>query len=177
MLPKSSFADLLKMTPEQRTAFAAGCAERVYDLYERHAKPYRDEVWEAITLSWQRAAGKKVPDDVAKRLVTALDEESGNYANVDDQTLEMPFEVIVAASRALETAHSGDPEKAEAAANFALGAVGRTENGPRDDGVEEELAWQLDWLRFCGLADPATAHAELKRRTATEPEWFVRWTS
>jgi hypothetical protein len=175
MFPKANFADLVKMTPEQRTAFAAGCAERVYDLYEQAAKPRGDNVWDAITSAWDRVAGKKVPDDLAKRLIGALDAESGDYANVRDQTLEMPFEVIVAASRALETAHTGDPEKAEATADFALGAVGRAEP-ETDDGIQEELAWQLDWLRFCASADPATARAELKRRTATEPDWYVRYT-
>jgi hypothetical protein len=164
------------MTPEQRAAFAAGCAQRVYDLYERHAKPYRDNVWEALVRAWDRAAGHRPSEELVKRLVAELDEESSNYASILDQTLELPFEVIVAASLALEAAHCGAAQKAYDAANFALGAVGRTDEGPSDAGVSEELAWQLDWLGFCRAADSRSAHAELERRTATDPDWYVRWT-
>ena len=46
--------------------------------------------------------------------------------------------------------------------SYALGAVGRTDRTPGDDGIAEELAWQLDWLGFCAGADPRAAHEERK---------------
>src|SRR5262245_41732541 len=74
MLPEPERAVLLAMSHERRAAFAAGVTERVLDLYMDCATPYRGNVWEAITLAWDRAAGVAVPEETATRLAKALDQ-------------------------------------------------------------------------------------------------------
>lgn len=176
MLPQSVANQLARMSPEQRAAFAAGAAERVFDLYMDCAKPYRDHVWNAIELAWSRASGASLAGDAVARLLAELDRESGQYCDTQNQSIDLPFGAIVAASHALRAAHSGEVKEAILAADFASGEAARAD---RDDagGEQEEIDWQLDWLKHTSAADPGAARDEFKARAATKPAWYERWSS
>ncbi|WP_331718632.1 hypothetical protein OG985_49670 (plasmid) [Streptomyces sp. NBC_00289] len=178
MLPESEFAVILGMSPEQRAAFVAGVAERVFDLYMDCARPYRSNVWEAITAAWGRASGETIPGETAARLAEALDQEAASYCDDLDESIDIPFEVITAVGHALKAAFFGDPKDAEAAANFATGGIARAAHACNDDqdrAVQEELGWQLDWLRYVSTTEAEATRDGFSARTVTKPTWYLRW--
>ncbi|MET7458615.1 hypothetical protein ABZT03_43830 [Streptomyces sp. NPDC005574] len=180
MLPKSHFAILLKMSPQQCAAFAAGVTERVFDLYLACAAPYRGDVWEAVKTAWNLASGETAHQATATCLADTLDEEAGGYCDDLKQSIDVPFGVIVAASHTLKAAQSGNPQEAEAAANFASAEVARAahtygDKNEQDRAEQEEVKWQLEWLHHVSTSDPSHVREAFRARTVTKPAWQRYW--
>jgi hypothetical protein len=171
-------ADLVKLSPESRAAFAAGAVERVFDLYTGAVASYRDASWDAITKVWDRASGIRIPDHAYQELTRALDEESGLYVEEGGPTV--PYGAIRAVLYALRAAFLDDPEQAARAAKAASDEVNNAEQmrgKPAPAGLHEEQVWQRGWLQTVSNVDPREAREVFKRQEKAKPSWLIRWES
>jgi hypothetical protein len=176
MLPETTLTELNRMSPEQRAAFAAGVAGRVFDLYRDTAKPAKPAMRSAIAKVWQRAAGTPLEPDECFDLLNELEDEGDEY--LDDDDIEVPYGAIQAVIAALNSALDDDAEAAFDAANHATGEVDRADAaGNAQGGLDEEQAWQLDWLHYSANSDPTRAEDEWQHRHRARPDWYQRWTS
>lgn len=160
---------LPQLSQRQRTAFAAGCAERVMPVLENYLGD--NSLCEtAIDLAWRFAAGATLDDKEAQGVADRCEELVAEL--YDDDERGATLSAANAAIFALESARKPESKFAEAAAADAQGAA-ETDNvdrALRDQYLEEEADWQMKALNLT-IAMPAPSR-DMFAPIDGEPQWL-----
>jgi hypothetical protein len=172
MLGQEILRTVSSLTHEQRVAFAAGVAERVLDIYAGVAKPYRSSVEAAIDAVWTATEIGEGNVSRLRDLRSELEDMIAPYAEEPD----LGYSALMAISRAVDAAITGDELMVEQAALHASSAVDLTDRGEHGAAMEED-AFQRRWLDVCRRTDPSSLRAVFRNLNTERPGWLERWES
>jgi hypothetical protein len=158
---------LPKLSPRQRSAFAAACAEHVLPVLEKYQGPGSPCV-RAIDVAWQFAGGLQ-PDAMELERIAADCEGLVAELYEADET-GATLRAANAAIFALESVRKPESSIAEDAASEAQGAADSDAGAAGDAYIQEEADWQIRALDLVSSA--ATLTRDLLRDIAGTPRWL-----
>jgi len=160
-------AELPGLSPQQRAAFAAGCAERVLPLVIDHMGepgPCR----EAIDLAWRFAEGEVISATEAKAIEDTCEALIDEMHDIN--AVGYPMNAVRSATNALAIVTSSAWEAAVNAADAAMTAVENAHFEDSDEHVDEEATWQAQAL------DVVRSATVIKRtmfsHLPVDPQWL-----
>lgn len=163
-------AALPELSRRMRTAFAAGCAERVMPLLEYH---YGDpkECREALEGAWTFASGGEISGAELQQRWEACDALVDELYEADERGYVM--RAVYAVCCALESAMAVGSEVAERAIEEAADAAAAGDVDDGDAGIQEEAEWQELALDVAMTAQQPSR--DMFRHLPSTPAWLRRF--
>lgn len=158
---------LSKLSPQQRAAFSAACAERVLPLHLFFfGKPQR--CVDAIDLAWRFAMGEAPNEAELRNVDAACEELVGELYDSDDT--DYPMYSLKSMIGALHSIGSTNADAALEAAFNAEDAANSADFEHQDAPMLEEAEWQLKAVDAVTLATRITR--DMFSHLPSNPKWL-----
>ena len=163
---------LPRLTRRQRTAFAAGAAERTLPILDHYFSRRGELFRRALDLAWRFAEGENVDETQIEATVNELEKLVDKLYDKDDGASATLY-ALNALSFGLQSTLKPESKIVEDAVADAAAAARSDDVKNENEHLEEEVDWQLQALQLAQNASAPTR--DMFKVLPSDPRWLQQY--